>query len=367
MRDWNSQLSILTALLLLADLAKAGPIYNVATIGNLGGQEIAAFAINGSGAVSGWGTNPAGDFRAFTAGSGAPSEPGLESRGGRLNSAGAVAMTVYSQDTSQAAVWADGVVTVLPGIGGAFASALDINDSSIIAGGATTAAGSGLAVLWQDGLPSVIGALPGGTWSSAYGINAQNQVVGYGDTAGGNFRGFLWDSAGGMRVLGTLGGASSYAMAINDSGWVAGHAAVASGYLHAFLFDGSRMIDLGALGAANSHAYGVNFSGHVVGYSDVGGSTLPHAFIYRDGVLTDLNDLIDAPGWELTEAYGINDAGQIAGSGYFNGERMAFRLDPKPPDQLLEPYHAPEPSTWILLGIGLLLIAGGVFKRPRRG
>ena len=69
----------------------------------------------------------------------------------------------------------------------------------------------------------------------------------------------------------------------------------------------AMMIDLGTLGGGSSYAYGVNDSGEIVGYSYLadGGQ---HAFLYDDGTMLDLNSLIPAnSGWDLLEAYGIND------------------------------------------------------------
>ena len=59
----------------------------------------------------------------------------------------------------------------------------------------------------------------------------------------------------------------------------------------------------------------------MVGYTD------NYAFLWQDGVLTDLNDLIP-PGsdWELLVAYDINDYGQIVGYGRLAGEFQAFLL-----------------------------------------
>jgi len=47
--------------------------------------------------------------------------------------------------------------------------------------------------------------------------------------------------------------------------------------------------------------------------------------------MVDLNTLIPAnSGWTLTEAHGINNLGQIAGSGAINREGHAFLLTPVP-------------------------------------
>jgi probable HAF family extracellular repeat protein len=53
------------------------------------------------------------------------------------------------------------------------------------------------------------------------------------------------------------------------------------------------------------------------------------AFLWKDGVMVDLNDLIpkDSP-WMLQSAAGINDSGQIAGQGLIHGEVHAFLATP---------------------------------------
>lgn len=131
-----------------------------------------------------------------------------------------------------------------------------------------------------------------------------------------------------MVELGALGGLNSHATGINNSGEVIGHASLASGYEHAFSAVGAILTDLGTLGGS-SYAYGINDSGTIVGYSWTPNSEHPHAFVYLNGMMIDLNSLIPSgAGWELLEAYGINNTGQIVGEGLLNGQSHAFRLDP---------------------------------------
>ena len=57
------------------------------------------------------------------------------------------------------------------------------------------------------------------------------------------------------------------------------------------------------------------------------GNLTYHAFIYSAGSMKDLNTFIPKnSGWVLDDATGINDAGQIVGSGTYKGHNRAFLL-----------------------------------------
>ncbi|HEY7636924.1 MAG TPA: hypothetical protein VH763_15350 [Gemmatimonadales bacterium] len=61
-----------------------------------------------------------------------------------------------------------------------------------------------------------------------------------------------------------------------------------------------------------SEAFAINSRGQVVGVS-FGGPNGSHAFLWQNGVLKDLNDLVDIAPDVLQSAQDINDAGQITG------------------------------------------------------
>jgi len=119
--------------------------------------------------------------------------------------------------------------------------------------------------------------------------------------------------------------------------------------------------DLGTLGGLTSNAYGINDSGQIVGQADTSGNSATHAFLKSgSGPIQDLNDLIDpASRWTLEEAKGINDLGQIVGYGWTGGPNRgpnrAFLLTP-----------VPKPSTLVLcsgLGVVGLLVMGRWWRR----
>jgi probable HAF family extracellular repeat protein len=171
-----------------------------------------------------------------------------------------------------------------------------------------------------------LGVLPGDTSSVAWGINALGDVVGW--SAGPNGpRAFVHTNAGGMTALPALPGRPrSVARDINDSGVVVGTADMGGTDLgHAVVWSAGSVVDLGTLGTGfYSEAWGVNNLGQVVGSSFTnGGNGLSgvHAFLYSPGgALVDLT-----PETDNSRALDINDAGQVVGYKTALGGYHAFR------------------------------------------
>lgn len=161
----------------------------------------------------------------------------------------------------------------------------------------------------------------------SYGINAAGQVVGGTLTATWARHAFL-SSNGVMTDLGTLplgtlpvGYWDTAATGINNAGQVVGTSYTSTSYSrHAFLYSNGVMTDLGSLsgGSGESFATGINNAGQVVGYS---WSNSIHAFLYSNGVMTDLGGF---PGSWRSQATGINDAGQVAGWSGIHGYYLPF-------------------------------------------
>jgi probable HAF family extracellular repeat protein len=274
--------------------------------------------------------------------------------------------------------YANGVMHDLGTFGGATAAAYGVNDAGRIVGSATTAQGygeNGLAFVQINGIMYSLGALPTvdyALFSRALAINAAGRVVGvssFGDFGAPEFpeHGFVFSDALNMMIdLGTLGGLYSSAMSINDGGWIAGRASttldpgnVGHTIPHAFLYINGVMFDLGALGGPFeiSEAHDVNNLGQVVGWAGAGGGEGAHGFLFQGGSMLDLNALIgDSAGWTITDAAAINDFQQIAGTACRDGQCYAVRLD------------LPEPGTWLLmaLGLGLLGWSSALTRRSTR-
>jgi probable HAF family extracellular repeat protein len=87
---------------------------------------------------------------------------------------------------------------------------------------------------------------------------------------------------------------------------------------------------LGTLpGDSFSIAWGINIQGQIVGQS-INASGASRAFIWRNGVMTDLNTLIVPGVVSLVYANDINDSGEIAGGAYNSttGDYPAFLAVP---------------------------------------
>jgi probable HAF family extracellular repeat protein len=329
----------------------AGPIYTIADLGTLGGDSAQAFGLNSTGQAVGAASIVSGYTHAFSSsGSGLTDltvgTSASEGMAAAVNGAGQIAGTQFTDGLASATLWTNGIAESIAGAG---SYGMAINEEGQIAGMLTTPTGQGEAFVTVNGYVQDLGTLPGGTWSAAYAIDSSGDVAGYGNIRPGVFRAFVWSPETGYSALGTFGGTNSYAMAIDDSGQVAGNAQLADGYSNAFLWSGGGLLDLGTLGLS-SYAYGVNNAGEVVGDSMLANGDT-HAFLYEGGAMLDLNSLIDpASGWVLTQAYGINASGQIAGAGLFDGVEHAVLLtDP--------PASVPEPATWIVVAGGLAVLA----------
>jgi probable HAF family extracellular repeat protein len=358
-----------SAMFAVPAFVQAGSIYNVTNLGNLQGSSGTAVAIAG-GTIVGYAIDKQGNQVAVYSNGGALTSLGFSGQANGVNAAGEI---VGSQG-NLGFTWQSGVTTQLGSLGGGTGSATGINDSGQAVGGASNAAGQTIAVVYNsNGSIQSLGTL-GGSSSTAYGINDAGQIAGTSQTPSGAMAAFFWNGQT-MQNLETLGGYTSYGEGIDASGQVVGSSQIASGYMHAFLWTSGFMKDLGTLGGSNSLGYGVNDSGSVVGYSLTTGNAATHAFLYTNGVMTDLNSLLPiGTGWTITAAYGIDNNGDIVGTGVLNGTQYAVELiDPPsdgPPSPALQTFQGPivatpEPLTALLLGGGLV-VAGLLFRSKRR-
>lgn len=179
------------------------------------------------------------------------------------------------------------------------------------------------AVLWDQGEVVALGRLAGYPASEAIDINEVGQIIGIASGPDRGERALLWEN-GQLRDLGTLGGPDrgyTFVEAINDRGQVVGTSFNRRLQIRGFLWENGRMRDLGSLGGqvlpgngSASDAIDVNNAGTVVGASQFRrGRLWQHAFVWHDGRMTDLNEVVDGlpAGVVLEAATAINEDGVI--------------------------------------------------------
>lgn len=194
-------------------------------------------------------------------------------------------------------------------LGGSTSVALDINDYVQVVGSADMPDGKRHACLWQDGEITDLGTLGvPDAQSEAWGINNFSQVVGILTGSGAIGAAFIWEG-GEMAELGDPAIPKS-AFAINDAGQVVGTAIFPPpvSEQHAFLYENGVLTDISVLGFASGTAWDISSDGAVVG-----GSTL-----WQAGKPTDLGTL----GGNVTAALGLNDHRQVVGK----SERVAGKV-----------------------------------------
>ena len=215
-------------------------------------------------------------------------------------------------------IWQNGEKSDLGTLGsGSSASASGINEAGQIVGASalTTPPSGSHAVMWSNGaITDLTPDLPPNQGATATAINEAGQVVGNINYA----TAFVWQNNA-RTLLGHLGGGGSAASDINDSGVVVGSSSTNQmtplGFMaHPFAWQNGVMKDLGLLaGDEDGGASAINNAGQIVGSS---GRTDPdtyetfyRAFIYANGVMTAL----PVPSWEAY-AGDINDDGVVVGT-----------------------------------------------------
>ncbi len=217
---------------------------------------------------------------------------------------------------------------------------------------------------------------PGSSGSIAYGINNNGDIVGfYGlPTLPGHAfegRGFL-DVGGNFTTIDFQGAPETRAQGINDFGNIVGYGRFGTRN-DGFLYVGGNFTTINFPGAQFTEAFDINNSGNIVGgYSNAGEF---HGFLYVGGNFT----TIDPPGSSGSIAYGINNYGDIVGyyvdaTGHYHGfldvggnftpidvpfaiYTMAFGINDSG-NIVGVGQSVAEPSTMLLLGSGLIGLAG---------
>jgi len=313
--------------------AATPPQYTVTDLGTLGGPGSGANGLNSRGDVVGTSNRSDGRTAGFVYANGAMHEvpllpTAIDDRGDIVGQAH------FGGPSGHAALFAGGSLVDLGTLpGGASSNAYAVNNAGQVAGNSLYAGlstGHEHAFSWTNGAMQDLGVLAPDS-SIGQGINDLGDVVGSTtNPSSGSLHAFLF-SGGVMRDLGTLGGRASQALDINNAGTIVGLASALNGVAHPFVYQNGVMTDLGFTGGfIQGLAEAINNRGDIVGEEDMGTSP-GDAFINTGGVSYDLNGLIPpGTGWVLHDATGINDGGQIVGTGSIRGVFHAYLLTPVP-------------------------------------
>jgi probable HAF family extracellular repeat protein len=253
--------------------------------------------------------------------------------------------------------WKNGQMAELPTLGGINGYAAGVNNLGQVVGWSETSfhdptciTGTEvlqfLATLWAPGTnqPTELRPLPPDPDSAATAINDRGQVVGISGLCSVAVGGasaehaLLWEN-GVPHDLGNIGGkAWNTPVAINNRGVIVGFANT-SGDEHAALaptaFIWTRANGMQAIAPygtdTNNIAFDLNENNQVVGQSANSNTGAARAFLWQNGVSSDLNALVvGSTSLNMVLAQGINDAGEITGTAVdtATGEVVGFLAVP---------------------------------------
>lgn len=198
------------------------------------------------------------------------------------------------------------------------ASPSAIGPNGVVVGTAShfdTESGNSKAVLW-NAAGAIADLMPSSDHAAAADINSSGQVLITADA-------ITYISSQGTLTPIAAGSIGVTGNEMNDAGQITGWFST-SGSQHAFIYKDGVLTDLGTLpGGSISYGYGINNNGQVVGASTNSAGQF-HAVLWDNGAIVDLGTL---PGKTASYARAINDAGQIVGdstTGYPNYSSRAF-------------------------------------------
>lgn len=221
--------------------------------------------------------------------------------------------------------------------GGVESYFFDTNNSNLIPGRNIDAREFEKPIYWENGVVTGLAEL-GGDGGTARGVNDNGQIVGYVDSDGilngvTKNTAILWekDPNGVYQLtnLGTFGADQATLRDINNAGQIIGSSSNGTGETATstpFLLQADgKFTAIGSLGGNTGSVNGINEFGEVVGASQIAAGT-NHAYLWTNGVLTDLNNLLTTPltyngaTVTLTSATSINDFGEVVATGTYSYE-----------------------------------------------
>lgn len=352
------------------------PKFTIVGLGTLGGTTSSALDVNNNRQVSGNSlvTSDPGStgslLRAYLWSSGTMTNLGFMTpippststnrfgRGYAVNDAGVV-VGEFNNDSSRAFVYSEGVMSGLTRLAGGTDNgvALDINNSNVIVGSSSNGTASKATKWTYNGttyVASDLGTIAGTPTATgrAAAINENGAAAGQSTNSAGTTQATLWNGSNIVNIT-SLGDGTRFSQAfgINESLEVVGSSSTgqtvgeligtgsSTGITRAFHWKDVIITELppfnlytpennGSTTNYHSTANDINDAGVIVGNSQRIAGMPAVATVWENGVAIDLNTLLPpGSGWVLTNADGINDRGDITGTGTFGGVSRAFLLE----------------------------------------
>lgn len=304
--------------------------YTIIDLGTLGGSTANAHGLNNFGHVVGEADLPDGRRHAFLWKNGEMSDLGalsgdLLSSAWDVNNLGQVIVnSTFATSSWHAFVWEPSGITTLGDLGISDAKSFAISDGGHVVGGSRVSAFTMDAFLWEGGLMTDL-VLDGFESRIAWDVNNAGHAVG-GPS--------LWQD-GIVTDLSVLFPGAVGALAINDSDQVLLVAELdpTEIFAHPFVWQDGALVDLrDVTGREREEAYAINNCGEVlIKGAGVWGTDF---FIYHPNrPLAHLRGVeVATTEWLLLRPQGMNDRGQVVGSGSHNGLPRGFLLAPLPGD-----------------------------------
>ena len=182
-------------------------------------------------------------------------------------------------------------------------------------------------LLRHDTLTTIDVPFAGSLVTQLNGLNDSGIIVGVWVDSAFTVHGFIYQN-GSFAHLDHPDALDTYPYGINSRGDIVGNWDTDQSTVgHGFVFSSGRIFSFDVPDAApdGTAADGINERGQIVGsYIDLDGNS--HGFLVEGSTLTKL----DCPGADNTAAWGIDSAGQIAGTCDAAGQRRGFLANPRP-------------------------------------
>jgi probable HAF family extracellular repeat protein len=313
--------------------------YRVTDLGTLGGEQTVPYAINDAEDVVGQSQTLEGRAIAFLWRDGRMHDLGSLGAGSTargIDNAGQVVGGSWATThltTRRAARWTDGEMEVIAEElfpDGGMAQA--VSKGGRIAIDCSTLCFLRSPIIWHEGEIVTLRSLPSyATPNGAVrGVNDHGAAVGTLRDHTDLFAAVIWRDGTPTALM--VSRTAAWANAVNDRGQVVGYVELHAGGALGVLWSDGNEHNLGHLGGGETSAADLNESTAVVGWS-LNVQRQRRGFVWHEGVLSTLSDLVHGEEWVITDATSTNDGGSIVGvaRNAATGRQHAVILTPERP------------------------------------